>query len=223
MRIPVLCQEGYEADDVHRHRGHGRRPAQASTSSSAPRDKDCRQLIGDHVRLYNLRKKESMDRAGLLEEWEVAPEQVVDLQALVGDSVDNVPGVPGIGPKTAAKLLQEFGTLDHILANIDRVPGAKKQESLRASTEQVKLSRDLVRLARDVPLEMDWEGWQLREPDSARLLALFQEWGFHRFADQVRSSSFFRGPTPVARSLFPEPSDEEMPVPALTRLTLMFG
>src|SRR5206468_26557 len=98
------------------------------------------------VSLYNLRKHETLDRAALKKDWEVEPEQVVDLQALVGDSVDNVPGVPGIGLKTAAKLLQEFGTLDNILANIDRIPGAKKQENLRLFSEKVQLSRQLVRL-----------------------------------------------------------------------------
>src|SRR6202011_6214659 len=128
-------------------------------------DKDCRQLIGDRIRLYNLRKRAILDRAGLREDWGIAPEQAVDLQALVGDAVDNVPGVPGIGVKTAAKLLQEFGSLDNILANIDRIPGAKKQESLRASADLVRLGRQLVRLATDVPLEMDWEGWRLQEPD----------------------------------------------------------
>ena len=96
-------------------------------------DKDCRQLIDDHVRLYNLRKRQEFGRAELLEDWGVTPEQVVDLQALVGDAVDNVPGVPGVGVKTAAKLLQEFGTLDNLLANVDRVTGAKRQENLRAS------------------------------------------------------------------------------------------
>ncbi len=80
-------------------------------------DKDCRQLIDDHIRLYNLRKHQEFGRAELLADWGVTPEQVVDLQSLVGDAVDNVPGVPGIGVKTAAKLLQEFGTLDNLLAN----------------------------------------------------------------------------------------------------------
>ena len=96
-------------------------------------DKDCRQLIDDRVRLYNLRKRQEFGRAELLADWGMTPEQVVDLQTLVGDSVDNVPGVPGIGVKTAAKLLQEFGTLENMLANVDKVSGAKRQENLRAA------------------------------------------------------------------------------------------
>ena len=114
MRVPVLSKEGYEADDVIATvaRAAAERGLDVSICTS---DKDCRQLIGDRVCIYNLRKKEAMDREALLREWSITPEQVVDLQALVGDSVDNIPGVPGIGIKTAAKMLQEFGTLDNLL------------------------------------------------------------------------------------------------------------
>ena len=95
--------------------------------------------------------------------------------------------MPGIGIKTAAKLLQEFGTLDNILANIDKVPGAKKQENLRALCgDHLAMCRKLITLDRSVPLEFDWERGRLGDWDAPRLLTLFQEWGFHRFADQVR-------------------------------------
>jgi DNA polymerase-1 len=185
MRVPVLGKEGFEADDVIATvaRAAAQRGLEVFICTS---DKDCRQLIDDRVRLFNLRKKEVMDREALWKDWEIKPEQVIDLQTLVGDSVDNIPGVPGIGPKTAAKLLQEFGTLDNLLANLDRVAG-KKQETLRASGEKIRLSRQLVSLSTDVPLEMDWLGWRVRQPDTDRLLALFQEWGFHRFATMVRT------------------------------------
>src|SRR5439155_10717943 len=97
-------------------------------------------------------------------------------------------GVPGIGPKTAAKLLQEFGSLDNILANLDKVPG-KKQESLRAAAKAVELSRQLVRLDTNVPLPLEWDAWRLREPDVPRLLELFREWGFRTMAEQVRAAA----------------------------------
>src|SRR4029077_206393 len=126
--------------------------------------KDCRQLIDERVKLYNLRKNEVLDREALQKDWGIRPDQVVDLQTLVGDSVDNVPGVPGIGLKTASKLLQEFDTLDKLLANLDRVPG-KKKESLQATGEKILLSRQLVRLDTNVPMEMDWEAWPLRDMD----------------------------------------------------------
>src|SRR5712692_5150986 len=175
MRIPVLGQSGFEADDLI---------ATVATAAAArgldvficTTDKDCRQLISDRVRMFNLRKKEVLDREALWKDWEVTPEQVIDLQAMVGDSVDNVPGVPGIGLKTAAKLLQEHGTIDNILANIDRIPGAKRQEMLRASRDKVQLSKTLVRLDTDVPMNLDWEGWRVRPPDVNRLVDRFREW-----------------------------------------------
>jgi DNA polymerase-1 len=188
MRIPVLSQPRYEADDViatvaiaAAERGHD--VLICST------DKDCRQLIGDRVRLYNLRKREVFDRDALLRDWGVTPEQAVDLQAMVGDSVDNVPGVPGIGLKTGAKLLQEFGTLDNVLANVERIPGAKRQENLRDFVGKVELTRKLLRLDTAAPVQLDWEGWKLQEWDAPAVLALFQEWGFHRLADQVRAAA----------------------------------
>jgi DNA polymerase I len=194
MRVPILGQAGFEADDVI-----------ATVAAAAARrsldvlictsDKDCRQLISDRVRLYNLRKKEVLDREALFKDWEITPEQVIDLQALVGDSVDNVPGVPGIGLKTAAKLLQQHGTIENILANVERIPGAKRQENLRACGDKIQLSRTLVRLDTEVPMEMDWEGWRVRPPDVKRLLKLFQEWNFRGFADTVRAEFKEEKPT----------------------------
>jgi DNA polymerase-1 len=187
MRIPVLSVAGFEADDLL-----------ATVATAAEQrglevllctsDKDCRQLIDDHVQLFNLRKRQVFGKKELLAEWGITPEQVVDLQALVGDPVDNVPGVPGIGVKTAAMLLQKYGTLDQLLAQVDQVPG-KKGEALKASAEIVRKSRQLVRLERHVDLEMDWEGWKLRDWDAPRLLALFRDWGFRSFAEQVRAAS----------------------------------
>jgi DNA polymerase-1 len=197
MRIPILGKDGYEADDViaTMARAGAQRGLEVSICST---DKDCRQLIDDHVRLFNLRKHTFLDRQSLLEHWGITPEQVVDLQTLVGDSVDHVPGVPGIGLKTAAKLLQDYGTLDNLLANIDKVPGAKKQDSLRASLAQIPISRQLVRLDGNVPMELDWDGWRLRDWDAPRLLELFQQWGFRSFADQVRKQSVVQSPPTVA-------------------------
>src|SRR5712692_6513266 len=186
MRVPILGQVGFEADDIIAT------VAKAAASRDldvfiCTTDKDCRQLISDRVRMFNLRKKEVLDREALWKDWEITPEQVIDLQALVGDSVDNVPGVPGIGLKTAAKLLQEHGTLENILANIERIPGAKRQENLRAAAENIHLSRTLVRLDTDVPMNLDWEGWRVRPPDVNRLVDRFREWGFHRFQTMVRT------------------------------------
>jgi DNA polymerase-1 len=186
LSIPVIDVFEHEADDILATlaRAGDERGLDVFLCTA---DKDCRQLITDRVRIYNLRKHEEFGRAELLADWGVTPEQVVDLQALVGDSVDNVPGVQGIGLKTGAKLLQEFGTLDNLLANIDKVQGAKKQEALRASRDLVAVSRRLVRLSTETPIQMDWEGWKLRPVNTERMLALCREWGFQSLASQIRT------------------------------------
>ena len=92
-------------------------------------DKDARQLLSDHVRILNLRKNAVIDAAALEKEWGIRPDQVVDFLALTGDAVDNVPGVPGIGEGFAATFLKQFGTLDSLLENVDKVKGPKKQQA----------------------------------------------------------------------------------------------
>ncbi len=189
LRVPILVQPGYEADDV-----------MATVAANADErgyevhlctsDKDCRQLIRDRVTILNLRKDETMDREGLIRDWGISPEQVVDYQALVGDAVDNVPGVPGVGPKTASKWLQQYGTLENLIAHADDVGGAKVKESLKASIANGNLekSRTLVKLRTDVPMAFDWDGWRRRDWDGPRLLELYQEFGFRGFANKVRST-----------------------------------
>ncbi len=189
MRIPVLRAPGWEADDIMAtvaseaaERGHD---VVLCTS-----DKDCRQLLTDRVSIRNLRKGETLDAAGLMADWGVRPDQVVDFQALVGDSVDNVPGVPGCGPKTAAKWLKEYGTLDNIIANADKLGGPKLRDAFKAAVASGALaqSKTLVKLRTDVPMEMDWEGWRRKDWDGQRLLELFHEFGFHSFAARVRTT-----------------------------------
>jgi DNA polymerase-1 len=184
MNVPVVSVAKFEADDVLATLGvaGAGRGLDVYLCTS---DKDCRQLIDDRIRLYSLRKRQVFGREELLADWGIKPEQVVDLQTLVGDSVDNVPGVPGIGLKTAAKLLQEFGTLENILANVDRIPGAKRQENLRNSSAIIERARQLVRLDKHVPIEMNWDAWRLRDLDVPRLRKLFQEWGFHSLGNQL--------------------------------------
>ncbi len=103
---------------------------------------------------------------------------------MVGDSVDNVPGVPQIGPKAAQQLLSEFGSLENIYENLDRVAGAKRQETLREHREQAFISQRLTRLSRDVPIEYDWSNWRHRNPNAEEIQAMFQELGFRRLAER---------------------------------------
>jgi DNA polymerase I len=199
MNVPVVSYYAYEADDVlatiAKHAAQRGMEVYLCTS-----DKDCRQLIDDRVQIFSLRKNQAFGRAELLADWGIKPEQVVDLQTLVGDSVDNVPGVPGIGVKTAAQLLQQFGTLENLMANIDQVSGAKRKENLRGAQPTLERTRSLVRLATDVPISMDWDKWRLREMDVPKLLALFQELGFRSMAADLRAMQ--QNNRPEQRDLF---------------------
>jgi DNA polymerase I len=190
MNLPCLSVIGYEADDIMATLAV-RGVEQGLNVYLCTTDKDCRQAINEKVRCYNLRKRLTMDAAWLMEEWGVRPEQVVDFQTMVGDSVDNVPGVPGVGEKTAAKLLQQYGSLEEIIKNVDAISGAKMKLNFKKSIEtgDLERSRSLVRLATDVPLDIDWEDWKRREWDYDQLLDLFTSFGFRRFSDRVRSAA----------------------------------
>ena len=191
MRIPFLIVPGYEADDV-----------MATVSSEAAArgldvflctsDKDCRQLVTNKVKMLNLRKDgEILDPAAIEADWGVRPDQVIDFQTMVGDSVDGIKGVPGVGPKTAAKWLQQFGTLDNLIAHADEAPGGPKvKQALKDSIANGNLekSKKLVTLDKNVPLKFDWEGWKRRDWDSQKLLELFHEFGFRGFAERVRKT-----------------------------------
>ena len=134
LGIPVLECEGFEADDVLAT--VARLVEQAGGNCVlVTGDKDCRQLISDRVGVFNIRKNLVFDAAALLEEWGIAPEQVVDFQTLVGDSVDNIPGVPLVGPKVAKEWLGKFGTLDNLLDHVDELPKGKRKENLLAAHE----------------------------------------------------------------------------------------
>lgn len=187
FNVPILARPGFEADDMLATAARAGRERGCDVLL-ATMDKDCRQLIGDRVRMYNLRKREFFDASNLQVVWGVAPGQVVDFQALVGDSTDNVPGVPGIGPKTAAKLLNDFGTLDELLARVEELPKGKLKDNLKANVHLARLSRDLVRLKDDVPLSIDWNAWRIHDWDGPRLLKIFEGAGFRTFSGKVRTS-----------------------------------
>jgi DNA polymerase-1 len=189
MNLPILALPGWEADDIM---------ATVATAAAArgtevtlcTSDKDCRQLIGDRVKMLNMRKKSVLDRAALMADWGVAPEQVIDFQTLVGDSVDNIKGVPGVGEKTAARLLQQYGTVDNLAAHVDEIKQPKLKENLKAffSNGECEKCRKLVRLETNVPMKLDWENWHRHPWDGPKLLALFEELGFRGFAAKVRST-----------------------------------
>ena len=194
MGVPVLSHKDFEADDVlatvARLADAGGAECRIVTG-----DKDCRQLITDRVSIYNIRKQQAYDAAALAEDWGIRPDQVVDFQALVGDKVDNVPGVPSIGPKSARELLESFGTLEGVLDGVDQIAGAKRQK-LIDFREQALLSQKLVRLENQVPVTPDWGACRLGGFDAVRLSALFEEFGFRGLAERVLG--FAAGPAAKA-------------------------
>ena len=154
LGFAVVAQPGFEADDIlatlaEQTQQAGERCVIVTT------DKDCRQLLSPTVRMYTLRKRTFVDEASLLSDWEITPSQVVDYLSLVGDSVDNVAGVPMIGPKMARELLGQYGDWEGIQRSIDSISGERRRESLRNATERMDRNRQLIRLRRDVPCTFD--------------------------------------------------------------------
>ncbi len=207
LGIPILSVVGFEADDIlatiaHRAQSHGARVLLVTS------DKDCRQLITPRVSMLNLRKNELFTAKELMDVWAIRPDQVVDFQSMVGDSTDNVPGVHSIGPKAAQQLLQQFGTLDAIYANIDKVPGDKKREKLLEHRQEAYLSRDLVRLRIDTPIAEGWESLQRQMPKTTELEELFRELGFRRLAETLLHATTAQAKSEGASGQVQEPDSE---------------
>ena len=184
FRVPVVGVEGYEADDVIGTLATtaAARGLQAVIVSG---DKDFYQLIGPGIALLNPGRggpaaveEQWVDQSNASTRLGVPPERVIDYLALVGDSSDNIPGVKGVGEKTALELLKTLGDLDAILAGADRIPGKRAREAVQQHAELARLSRDLVTIRRDVPLPLDLEALRLRPTDVARLTELFTELEF---------------------------------------------
>ncbi|MEY4190093.1 MAG: hypothetical protein RIR17_829, partial [Planctomycetota bacterium] len=184
LNIPILGISGYEADDILATIARMSSGKDVNTYLCTT-DKDCRQLITDHVLLYNLRKQTEFGKKELLEDWGVTPEQVVDLQTLVGDSVDNIPGATGIGIKTASTLLQQYGNLENIFGNIANISGTKRKENLEAFREKAPMVRKLVELCQNAPVSEDWENWSVRDIHAQEALDFFKKLGFRGLQSQM--------------------------------------
>ncbi|MGE0079791.1 MAG: DNA polymerase I [Thiohalomonadaceae bacterium] len=186
MGLPLLCVDGVEADDVigtlvMRAREHGMEVV-VSTG-----DKDMAQLVRPGVRLVNTMTGTEMDREGVIEKFGVPPERIVDYLALIGDTTDNVPGVPKVGPKTAAKWLQQYGSLDEVMAHADEIKGVAG-ENLRASLGHLPLSRELVTIKCDVELPVAPEDLNRLVPDRAALKAWFTRLEFRSWLAELLGS-----------------------------------
>ncbi|AVO36979.1 DNA polymerase I [Pukyongiella litopenaei] len=186
----IACKEieGYEADDIIATLAVQARDAGGRVTIVSS-DKDLMQLVGDGVEMLDAMKNRRIDRDGVFEKFGVFPERVVDVQALAGDSVDNVPGAPGIGIKTAALLINEYGDLDTLLERAGEIKQPKRRQTLTEKRDQIELSRKLVQLDRDTPLDFTLDDLELRDPDPDRLMAFLAEMEFRtltrRIADQL--------------------------------------
>jgi DNA polymerase-1 len=184
FRIPRLVLDTFEADDLIATLTEQARAAGISVTVVSS-DKDLMQLVGDRVRLLDTMKDRIFDTAAVREKFGVDPGQLGDWLALVGDSSDNVPGVPSIGAKTATKLLAEHGDLETLLARADQIKGKRVSANLQEFAEQARLSRQLVELQREVPLSTTVAELRRQEPDKSALWRIFGEFEFGRLRPKV--------------------------------------
>jgi len=182
----VSCIEmaGYEADDIIATLA--KRASEAGgTVTILSSDKDLMQLIGSGVDMHDPMKNKRLGLDEVFEKFGVAPDRVVDVQSLAGDSVDNVPGAPGIGLKTAALLIQEYGDLDTLLARAGEIKQPKRREALVDHADQIRLSRQLVTLKDDTPIDVDLDSFELRAPEPEAIMAFLAEMEFQTLIRRV--------------------------------------
>lgn len=186
MHIPVLQADGFEADDVIGTLATKAGEAGVQTYMLTP-DKDYGQLVRDNVFIFRPRHGggyETMGPKEVCEKYELdSPTQVIDLLALMGDSADNFPGCPGVGPKTATKLIAEFGSIDSILENSAKIKG-KLREKVEEAVDDIRMSKFLATIRTDVPIDLDLDALKIQEPDTARLTEIFTELEFKSLLDK---------------------------------------
>ena len=193
-RIPILQVDGYEADDVIgtlalKLSGNAGENAESDISVyMLTPDKDYGQLVRKNVFIFRPRHGggyETMSPETVCQKYSISStDQVIDLLALMGDSADNFPGCPGVGEKTAAKLIEQFGTVENMLAHTDQIKG-KLREKVEAAVEDIKMSKFLATIKTDVPIDMKLDELKLSEPDEAELRKLFMDLEFKSFADRI--------------------------------------
>ncbi len=186
--IAAVEKPGFEADDVI-----GTLARQAARDGSdvviVSGDKDLLQLVGPHVTVLDTMKDRVFDRAAVEKKYGLGPEKLIDMFGLVGDAVDNVPGVPGVGPKTAARLLERFGSIDAVYENLESITQKKLKESLAEHRDQALLSRQLVTIDCSVGLECSWKSFKAMPPDQEALRRFFREYEFTRLLKTLDAGS----------------------------------
>ena len=224
--IPSIELQGYEADDLIAAYTHAATQSGARVSIVSS-DKDLMQLVTDRVNMIDTMKDRKIGPAEVLEKFEVGPERVIDVQSLAGDSVDNVPGVPGIGIKTAALLINEYGDLETLLERAGEIKQNKRRENLIEFAEQARISRELVTLRTDTPLPVDMSEMGLTPPESGMLMGFLKAMEFNTLTRRVSkrydinaddyeaSSDLAAKPTAISSSAATEKATSDLP-PAMT-------
>ena len=207
MDIPVLTAEGHEADDVMATAA-ARLACRDVQVVLVSRDKDLDQLVCDDVSLYDPQKDQVADAAAIEAEKGYSPDQAIEVQALAGDSTDNIPGIPGVGPKTAAALIAKYGTADEVVAHAaEQTP--KLRENLLSHADRIPLARQLVTLVRDVPIRLDLEQMRFRGVKAAKLRPIFAELGFNRLYDQLDAVAVDAGEAPAPAEVEPAAAEAD--------------
>lgn len=192
----IACEEmeGFEADDMIATLACQARDAGGRVTIISS-DKDLMQLVGDGIEMYDAMKNKRIDREGVFEKFGVYPDRVIDVQSLAGDSVDNVPGAPGIGVKTAAALINEFGDLDELLSRAVEIKQPKRRQTLLDHAEQIKLSRELVTLDCNTPLTFALEDLEFRAPIPGQLLDFLTKMEFRTLTKRIAQKFELEIPT----------------------------
>ena len=188
FNLPCIEKEGYEADDIIATYSALASQSGAETTIISS-DKDLMQLVTNQVHMYDSMKDRPIGIAEVIEKWGVPPEKMIDLQSLTGDSTDNVPGVPGIGPKTAAQLIDQFGSLDSLLAHAQEIKQQKRRENIIAFADQARLARELVTLKDDVPLQTGLDDLLLEPTDGPRLISFLKAMEFNSLTRRVAEAT----------------------------------
>jgi DNA polymerase I len=186
MNVPAIDMDGFEADDLIAT--YARQAAEAGAEVTiVSSDKDLMQLVTDKVTMLDAMKNRVIGHEQVVEKFGVGPDRVVDVQSLAGDSTDNVPGVQGIGVKTAAQLINEYGDLESLLANAEGIKQPKRRERLIEQADMARISRELVRLDQNVPVTEAWESFAVKSPDPNVLLPFLREQKFRSLVSTMEA------------------------------------
>ena len=183
--IPVLERQGLEADDIIGTLARKYADKNIKTVIVSG-DKDMMQLVSDNIMMIDTMKNKTYDVEAVKERFGVGPEKVIEILGLTGDQSDNIPGVPGIGPKTAQRLIEEFGSVEGVLQNIDKVRNPKTRESLRSFADQARMSHDLAKIKTDADFDLDLESARYSGPDNEVLQPLFKEFEFSSLLQELK-------------------------------------